>query len=141
MYLYLCELFDDMNMEETIKSVIATFSIDENKIIRIVLNNTAIEKEDVVDAINVLKQLGKNMPTGKLIDARLHHSITKEAKKYWEESVTFSSSFALAYVINSNTRKNIANLYLKIVSPKVKMRFFTEHSEAYEWLKTNPFTF
>jgi hypothetical protein len=130
-----------MNMVETVKSVIATFSIDENKIIRIVLNNTAIEKEDVMDAIAVLKQLGKNMPTGKLIDARLHHSITREGKKYWEESVTFSSSFALAYVINSNTRKSLANLYLKVVSSKVKMKYFTDLSEAYEWLKTNPFTF
>jgi hypothetical protein len=128
-------------MVETVKSVIGTFSIDESKIITIILHNTTIEKDDVIDAIAILKQLGRNMPTGKLIDARFFHSITSEAKKYWEDSVTFSSSFALAYVIRSTTRKSLANLYLKFFSPKVKIKYFTNHTEAYEWLKSNPFSF
>jgi hypothetical protein len=130
-----------MEPTETVKSVIATFTRDENKIITIVLHNVAIEKEDVMDAIVILKQLGRNMPSGKLIDTRFHDSITPEAKKYWQHSVTYSSSFAIAYIIKSVLQKNLANLYVKIFSPKVKMKYFTNHTEAYNWLKSNPFGF
>jgi hypothetical protein len=128
-----------MNSKETVKTVIGTFSVEENKIISIILHDVTIEKEDVMDAIVVLKQLGKNMPSAKLIDTRFHGAITAEAKKYWEQSVIYSSSFAIAYIIRSDLKKSLSNLYVKIFSPKVKMKYFTNHTEAYNWLKSNPF--
>jgi hypothetical protein len=130
-----------MNSKEAVKTVIGTFSVEENKIISIILHNVTIEKEDVVDAITVLKQLAGGMPSSKLIDTRFNYSITKSAKKYWEESVTFSSSFAIAYIIKSDLRKRLMNLYLKFFSPKIKIMYFTNHTEAYNWLKSNPFAF
>jgi hypothetical protein len=130
-----------MNSKEAIKTVIGTFSVEENKIISIILHNVTIEKEDVVDAIAVLKQLAGGMPSSKLIDTRFNDSITSSAKKYWEDSITYSSSFAIAYVLKSVFRKRLANLYLKFLSPKVKIRYFTDHTEAYNWLKGNPFGF
>jgi hypothetical protein len=126
-----------MNAEDTIKTVIATFIRNENKIITIILHNVRIDKDDVVDAVVILKRLGENLPTGKLIDARFHNSITNDAKQYWRQSMTFKTSLAIAYVVGSDTLKYLANCYLKIFSPKVRMRYFTNHTKGYEWLKTN----
>jgi hypothetical protein len=130
-----------MNNKEQVKTVIGTFSLGENKIISIILNNVTIEKEDIIDAIVILKQLADGMPSSKLIDTRNYYSISKAAKKYWEESITFSSSFAIAYILRSEFQKRLANLYLRLFSPKVKIRYFTNNTEADSWLKSNPFGF
>jgi hypothetical protein len=68
-----------------------------------------------------------------LIDARAHHTVTKEAQEYAAQNV--GGRIATA-VINQNPFAQISlNLYLKIFKPVSPYRLFSEEDEAVAWLK------
>ncbi len=59
----------------------------------------------------------------------------EDARAYSADAERETAASAIAYVINNLGHRIVANFYLKIHKPPKPVRFFSEESEAIQWLE------
>lgn len=108
--------------------------LDENGILRIkILDGVNIDLGDAIDNYLVLRNLSAGQRRLKLIDAKGHWIITKEAQKFSLRDDTPEKTIAKAVLVKGVMDIIIKTLRLKRKS-QVPIRFFILEKNALKWL-------
>ena len=121
-------------MVEKVITATCEFYMDENLVLHIiVLPNAKIDFEDALDNALVIRHLTNGRRVLKLTDSRNYWSITKRGKQ-----VVFKENdrqtLARAIVVTNTLSSSIRNLFLKMHSQDIPIKFFGSDDAAYEWL-------
>ena len=114
---------------------VADISLDENNIIHVIVHaDVRVDYEDAIDVALVIKNLGKNKPTLKLIDLRLNGVIEKKAQKLIDSKEIKQKTIARAVILGSFLSSIAKNFFMKMNKPETPTKIFTNYDEAYAWL-------
>ena len=104
----------------------------------LIFRYTFLTNIDLKTANNVTfegdKMGGNFLVCANLVDIRSAQNISSEVREYFGEQ-TRKNLAAIAIIIESKIQSKLANLYLKINSPKTNTQIFTNTSDAEKWLK------
>jgi hypothetical protein len=132
---YFCtSLLTDMKEAYT---TTAGITLQDDGIVRILVKEGAsIQLADVENHFRVIERLSEGKKVLVLIDARVHYSMSAEARDY-SAIYAPTSRLATAFITKSAAGKHIANLYMNFNRPSIPTRVFTDEAEAIAWLKTH----
>ena len=91
--------------------------------------------EDVKNLIETNMRLTKNGNYAALIDLDELSSFTKEAMNYTADKKTSPKIIARALMVNNLSKRIVGNFYVKVMSPQVNTKLFTERLKAIAWLE------
>lgn len=92
--------------------------------------------DDAVEIAKIATELTQNTSVIVLADARLHCSITSEARKYFAEHSVKNRFTAVAVLSDSLPVRILLNFYVNIDRPDVPTKLFSNEPEALEWLNS-----
>jgi hypothetical protein len=92
--------------------------------------------DDAVEIAKIATELTQNTSVIVLADARLHCSITSEARKYFAEHSVKNRFTAVAVLSDSLPVRILLNFYVNIDRPDVPTKLFSNETEALEWLNS-----
>lgn len=116
----------------------ATLSMTEDE--KIVFANYTPKLEITLDVAKQMVQdrviFSGNRPHYILIDFTNVKSVTKEARDYMNSvDGGLKGILAGAFLSNNLVATMFINLYLKVSKPRIPAKFFTDKTEAVEWLQ------
>jgi hypothetical protein len=110
------------------------FYFEDNILIsEFIIDNVLLDLKMVKEMVEIRLCLSEGKDVLWLYDIRKLKKMTKEARKYVDEDGQKGVK-AGALLTNSAITKFIANTYLKVTSPKVPAKLFTDENEAIDWL-------
>ena len=121
---------------QEIKTKYAIFSILEEGIIRIVLQENA---EIELDESKLMQKTSLELTNGAkfvaLIDARAKVTVFKESREWGSTAEAQKNMLAQAILIDSLANRIVGNFIIKFHKPIAKTKLFTKEEEALNWLR------
>ena len=110
--------------------------LEDDGILRQEFNlNTELTLQDAQESITAFAKLSEGRPALVLVRMQGMKSATREARQYFEETVTPTSFIAVAGLTSSAVNRVIGSFFLRFNKPNSPLRLFTSETEALKWLK------
>jgi hypothetical protein len=113
------------------------FYVDDHDILHaIMLPRAVVDYEDALDNFLVVKNLTESKPMLRLIDLTGNPKFLTKAKKLLDNKEVNKIALARAILTSSAVKKISFNFFIKLNPDKIPTKFFTNYSEAIDWLRS-----
>jgi len=120
---------------KSIKTRISTVELMENNLLQInVDSNAIILAEDIAELSDAYYKIGNGKKFKKLIIFGDYTLVDLDAMKLSSTIEGSKYEIAEAYVIKSMAQHILGNFYLHVIKPLNPTKFFTNQTEAQNWL-------
>lgn len=124
---------------EPINKTLKSLFLTEDNILEIVYNDDVnVELADMKELLRCVHDFSNGQPCKRLVIISPRAIIEKEARHYLQEENHAKRKFIIAeaVIVHSLTHKMMFNFYVKFIKDIYPSKFFTDITEAREWLKS-----
>lgn len=125
------------NTLKTASSKIADLTFDGNDIVEVTIyENAILTTENIIEQYQISHELTGGIAVRLIIDISglKLSSVPKEVMEYMAKNEYNQYQKRVAIIIEGTAQKIIANIYTKIFKPAVDTKFFTNETDAKNWL-------
>lgn len=118
-----------------IKTPIAHVWKDADGIIHIkLIEASEVDEFDILDLNLVVRNLSKQQPVLKLVDARCSWKISAKAKTKALEEDKLNKTIARAIIVSNSIKSTFFSFIKKFETTKCPQKYFTDINQAHLWL-------
>jgi hypothetical protein len=121
---------------KSIKTSISTIELMENNVLQISINSNAVVlAEHITELSDACYKIGNGKKFNRLIIFGEYTMVDLDAMKL-SSTLDGNKEIAEAYVIKSMAQHILGNFYMHVIKPANPTKFFTDETEAQNWLQS-----